>query len=459
MTALIDIFKKTLADLHAGGGPVLAAVSGGADSMALLHLLHRAGIPCGAAYFDHQTRQGASAEDGHFVASAARALGLPFHLGGGDVAALAAERGESFEMAARRARYGFLVETARSSGYAAMATGHHADDQAETVLLRLLRGASPAGLAGIPPVRMEGGLPIVRPLLPFARAEIGAWLVAEGIAWREDASNAETDALRNRVRHQLLPLLARDFNPGITEALNRLAQLQRMDHGLLESLAATARRDCEDGAGRVGRSTFRALNPALQYRCMASWIRSGGGVQDFENVSRAAHFACHGESGKQLDLGNATALYLSAEHAVFAPLNAGAEPRELPLPLPGEAQGFGRHFHARCLAALPAESLSTYCHVGRQVFDADAVAGGIIIRRRRHGDLFRPLGMSGKKKLKDIYNDRGLTRPERAREIVVESGGRILWIPGYTVSQDGAVTEGTAHFLEICIEGPELCGE
>ncbi|HRE17402.1 MAG TPA: tRNA lysidine(34) synthetase TilS [Rhodocyclaceae bacterium] len=353
MAALIETFKKSIDALHPSGGPVLAAVSGGADSMALMHLLHRAGVPCGIAYFDHQTRQGASAEDGRFVAEAAQALSLPFFLGGADVAALAKTSGESFEMAARRARYAFLLDTARDQGYNAIATGHHADDQAETVLLRLLRGSSPAGLAGIPPTRKERGIPIIRPLLEVARSEIRAWLASEKIAWREDTTNAKTDALRNRVRHELLPLLARDFNPGITSALNRLATLQSMDDALLVSLTTQAWQTCGDESGRIRRAAFHTLDPALQFRCLTERIRRAGAEADFETVSRAVAFINDGPAGKQIDLGNGIALFLSAEHAVFAPLTAPAHVDVIYLGLPGTAAAFGKRFEARGLDATP----------------------------------------------------------------------------------------------------------
>jgi len=451
MTTLIDTFRKSVAALHPADGTVLAAVSGGADSMALMHLLHRSGVPCAVAYFDHHTRQGASTEDGHFVAEAARALGQPFYLGGADIAAVAGASGESFEMAARRARYAFFLDTARAHGYTTIATGHHADDQAETVLLRLLRGTSPAGLAGIPSTREEGGVHIIRPLLEFTRVEIRAWLETEGVPWREDATNAETDALRNRVRHELLPLLARDFNPGIAAALNRVATLQRMDNALLDKLAASAQNEIDDGASRVTRAAFRALDPALQFRSLADRIRGVGGEGDFETVSRAVAFVADGPAGKQIDLGNGTALFLSADHAVFAP-RAAEKQDTIRLAIPGTASGFGRHFQVRCLDGLPQEPLATYCHAGRQVFDADALTAPLVIRHRHEGDRIRPLGMEGTRKLKELFNDRGLTRPERDQQLVVESGGEIIWVPGHTVSRETAVTENTRRYVELIVE-------
>jgi len=122
------------------------------------------------------------------------------------------------------------------------------------------------------------------------------------------------------------------------------------------------------------------------------------------------------------------------------------------LGLPGTAAAFGKRFEARGLDALPQEPLATYCHAGRQVFDADVIAKAFLIRHRREGDHIRPLGMEGTRKLKDLFNDRGLTRPERDQQLVVESGGAILWIPGHTVSREAAVTQNTRRFVELIVE-------
>jgi tRNA(Ile)-lysidine synthase len=276
--------------------------------------------------------------------------------------------------------------------------------------------------------------------------------MAEKLPWREDATNAETDALRNRVRHELLPFLARDFNPGIQEALKRLATLQRQDSALLDRLAAAAQDELADESGRMVRAVFRTLDPALQFRCLTDQIRRAVAEADFETVSRAAAFIADGPAGKQIDLGNGVALYLSAEHAVFAPLVSEEEADDIHLAIPGAASGSGRNFEARWLDALPQRPLAEYCHAGRQVFDGDALGDYFIIRRRRAGDRFRPLGMDGTRKLKDVFNDQGLTRPERDRQLVVESGGRIVWIPAHTVSRDAAVTEHTRRYVELCIE-------
>lgn len=451
---LLNSMKQTLAahEMLAGHPRLLVAVSGGADSMALLHLLHRARLAAGVAHFDHQTRNGDSALDAQFTAEAARELGLPFFATNRPIEVLASESGESFEMVARRERYAFLIATAHENGFEAVATGHQADDQAETVLMRLIRGASPTGLAGIPPVREEQGVRFIRPLLDSTREDIVHWLGAEGIAWREDASNGDRRFARNRIRRDLLPLLARDYNPAVSAALNRLARLQRMDERLLDRLSEDALNRCRDAGKRLLRPGFRALDPALQHRAMAACIREAGGEATWECVARAVDFARGGGAGKQVDLGNGVALFAAADHCVFAPVFAPVECRDLILPIPGDARGFGKTFRCRHLDGLPDEPLSRYCHAGRQVFAGSALEKELAIRQRYEGDHFRPMGMAGTRKLKDVFNSLGLTRPERDRQLLVTSGGAVIWIVGHAISQNVAVTEGSQNLIEITVE-------
>ncbi len=420
--------------------------------MALLHLLHRGGCPVAVAHFDHQTRDGASGAEGRFVAEVAESMGVPTHRGGGDIAALAEASTESFEMAARRARYAFLVETANAHGYAAIATGHHADDQAETVLMRLLRGTSPTGLAGIPGRRSEGGIPLLRPLLGIARANLVAWLCGEGLSWREDQSNEDSDILRNRIRHELLPALRRDYNPRIDEALNRLARIQRREDSLLARLTAEAHVRCLDSTGRIDRQAFIVLDEALQHRVMTDIIQGGGGDATYDTVCRGVDLLAHGEAGKQIDAGNGIALFCGDGYGVIAPLRA--EGVEKKLPLPGEATLGGFHFRCKHLAQCPEGLIANHCNPGYQLVDGATLGDSLCVRTRRAGDRFQPMGMKGTKKLKDYFNDLGLTRAERDRQLLVTSGDEIIWVVGHNISGVVAVTGDTTTLVEIEIVRP-----
>ena len=439
-------------------GTVLLAVSGGADSMALLHLLHRGGVTVAVAHFDHQTRNGASTAEGDFVTQVAAELGVPVHRGSGDVAVEAAASQESFEMVARRVRYAFLVEAARAGGYRALITGHHADDQAETVLMRALRGTSPTGLAGIQAVGAVSGLPLLRPLLSFRRAELEAWLRGEGLGWMEDASNQVEDVVRNRVRHQLLPLLARDYNPRVVEALNRMAALQRRESVLLTRLAEEAQRTCVDQTG-MAREAFATLDEALQFRMMTMGIQAAGGEATADTVDRAVVFMGQGDTGKQLDVGNRVCLRLSREHGVFeGDTPSSKQDHTWVLPVPGDVVVEGCTVLCRVLDRAPDGPLKSYCSPTRQVFDGAVLSGALTLRTRLRGDRFQPLGMSGTKKLKDYFNDLGLSRAERDRQLLVLCDDEILWVVGHGISRTAAVTESTKSWIEINMVDDEATG-
>jgi tRNA(Ile)-lysidine synthase len=222
------------------GDSVLVAVSGGADSVALLHLLaemKELNLELRVAHLNHRLRGAESDDDETFVRVLAGELGLPCVVEAVDVRALAAAEKRSLEDAGRAARRAFLLRTAAENGCRKIATGHHADDQAETVLLRLLRGAGVRGLAAIPPATPDG---LVRPLIDCYRDELRDYLQTRGIAFREDPSNLDRSHLRNRVRHELIPTLQRDFNPAIVQILCRTSGTMAEVQGVLSSIAARA---------------------------------------------------------------------------------------------------------------------------------------------------------------------------------------------------------------------------
>lgn len=271
-------------------GPVIVAVSGGADSLVLLHILNAVcgtfGVTLHVATYDHGLRGAEGAEDAAYVREMAEKWGLPVTVGAGDVRALAAEWRLGLESAARRARYAFLIETARAVGAQTVATGHHQDDQAETVLLHVLRGAGLAGLRGMLPITHLGEVRLVRPLLAVTRAELTAYAAAAGITPRHDATNDDLTYTRNRLRHQIMPLL-RGINPDVSSALARLAETAREDYtALLATLPPIA-------PPRLPRPDFLAMKPAVQrlwLRCAAADLRPGIELS-FERTSAAIRFA------------------------------------------------------------------------------------------------------------------------------------------------------------------------
>jgi len=449
--ALLDHVRAVIAahDMLRAGDRVLAAASGGPDSVALVHALRELGYPVEIAHFDHQTRGGQSAQDAQFVARLAKRLGIPCHVGSRPVAREARETGRSFEQHARDARYAFLLRIARERSIGVIATGHHADDQAETLLLRIIRGSGIHGLAGIPPVRVAEGLRIVRPLLDCSRPEILAYLKGKRLRYCTDVTNADQSIPRNRVRHELLPLLERRYNPGVRAALLRLAEMQRLQNALLRPLEEEALARSVNAAGAIDRAQFAGLTEALRRGCVARLAQRWGVGCDFARVLAATAFILYGATGRRLDIGGGVYLYNSRAATFF--VSSGRKPVVVcePLLIPGETRALGRRFVARRLDNAPDRPLRAYCTPARQVFDADEVGARLYVRVRRPGDRFAPLGMHGEKKLSDFFIDRGVPAPCRDAVPLIADDARIFWVVGYMPSSSGAVGPRTRHFLEI----------
>lgn len=266
----------------AGGERVVVAVSGGPDSTVLVSVLAALRddlrLELHVAHLNHGLRPDAS-EDAVAVAGMAERLGYPYHGGTRDVRGAAARSGRSIEDAARDARYGFLTEVARRIGATVIATGHTRDDQAETVLMRLLRGSGPRGLAGIPPVRPHAGLRVIRPLIDAARADIAGYLARTRLAAREDPTNQDLAMLRNRVRLVLLPILE-GYNSDVRRALARLAELLRDEADALDALSAPeidAVLHETDATVHIPSAAFARLPVALQRRALREAIRRARG--------------------------------------------------------------------------------------------------------------------------------------------------------------------------------------
>ena len=428
---------------------VLAAVSGGPDSVCLLHALLALGYRIEVAHLDHGTRDGESSEDAVFVREMADRLSLPFHGVRCEVESMAAESKDSFEEVARHARYEFLLRTTCQRNCAALATGHHADDQAETVLMRLLRGTTPRGLGGIPPVRMEGSVRIVRPLIACTREDILGYLTRAGISWRTDRTNTDTRYPRNRIRHELLPALERDYNPQVRAALCRLAEVQRGEDEFVLRLATEFLEACLDERGRLCRSDFSQGHVALQRRALVLLGWSYGVDLPFERVDEAVRFVCGGGAGRAFDLGGGLLIRNTRRVAELVSETETPGSEAVPLTVPGETAAFGRRFCVRRLERPPSEPVKNHCTPWRQLFDADALGVDLAVRHRLPGDRFTPLGMDGTRKLKDYFIDLGLAHSERNEQVLLVTGGRIAWVVGRAIDAAFAVHAGTRDCIEV----------
>lgn len=266
--------------------PALIGVSAGRDSVALLHMLRAQGANLTVCHFDHRLRPESSDEAG-FVRQLAAQIGVSFELGQGDVATRARERRQSLEAAARDARYEFFAEVAGRLGCARLFLGHHADDQAETFLLQAFRGAGSAGLGGMRPVTMrrfgEVELEIVRPLLGMWREEINEYVAEHSLPFCEDSSNADPAFARNRVRHEILPMIERVFGRDVRAALWRSAEILRAEDEFIAEIP-----ELQQTPNELCTAALRAMPLALQRRMIQKWLTARGvegvGFREIEEV-------------------------------------------------------------------------------------------------------------------------------------------------------------------------------
>jgi tRNA(Ile)-lysidine synthase len=440
-------------DLIPRGSRVAVAVSGGPDSIALVHVLkdlQRAGgyTLAGLAHFNHRLRGWAAEADERFCRGVAAAIGVPVDVESADVTALAAGWGVSIETAGRRARYEFLERAALRLAADRVAVGHTRNDQAETFLLRLLRGAGPRGLGGIHP---RAGV-VVRPLLEATRADVMAFLAERRVEWREDESNADVAIPRNRVRHELIPFLAERFSPGVVDVLAREAALARDEDAWLETraieLASSVVLDMEGAHIRLDAAALRAAPVPLARRIVRGALAEveGAGFAGFEHVDAVLGI----EAGQALDLPGVHVARPGAE-IIIRPASArqAGEPNGFAysLSIPGEVEiaEAGWLISAERGAGAPGNLDSRGHEVAVQ---ASGLGPELTVRSRRPGDALRPLGLGGRKKLQDLLVDRKVARTERDRlPLVVDRNDRIVWVVGQAVAEDFRVTEPAASVI------------
>lgn len=451
-------FKKTAVDgrLIVPGDRLLVALSGGPDSVALVALLLKLRdempLEVRLAHFNHRLRDEAG-EDERFVRDLARRWVLPLVVESADVRSFASRKKLNLEEAGRDLRYGFLRRAAAAAGATKIATGHTMTDQAETVLMRLLRGTGLAGLGGIAPVVAGAPCPVVRPLLDVSGPELRAWLDAAGIPFREDASNRDLRFLRNRIRAELLPELARHYEPQVVAHLARLAGIVREDdellHGFVHELAdefiLRRRRDVS-----LDLKTLPLLLPALARRIAREFLREiAGSLRDisYDDVGSVLGLG----EGKELVLRKGLALRREGGRVGLKKRAAPATPYEM--------SWDGRVELAVAAAGLTLKGTRRKADASRRSFKnddqaaADLDAGTLVfpltVRSRKPGDLYRPLGSPGRKKLKEILRAKGVPAGGRDRLPVVLSRGEIVWVPGLPVGEKYKVTRAATTVFSI----------
>ena len=440
------------------GDRILVAVSGGPDSLALLHTLlalrEKYDLTLTVAHLDHSLRP-ESKEDARFVKEVAKSLGFTSYSKRVDVAGFCKRKRLSPEEGAREVRYAFLEGVAKKARASKIALGHTLDDQGETVLMRLIRGAGPKGLEGIPPVRGK----IIRPLIEVRRREIVKYLEHDKVSFLSDPSNQDMGFLRNRVRRRLIPLLERQFNPRIIATLARTGQLLASEQVRETSgEQAWVRAMSERGRGRTTKivldlSKVLGYNKMLQRKAIREALRRIRGdlkQVGFAHVNSVLDLA-KGFVGGTVELPGGFRAKKGYGEIVFE--------KNLP---PDPARSFTLSVAVPGVTKLPGGSLKTSLHPiikaprawrkmdGRVAwFDVERVHLPLNVRSRKEGDRFWPLGLPGLKRLKEVLIDDKIAREERDRLPLLADREGILWIVGHRITERAKLRPQTKKTLKV----------
>ena len=442
MTDLLQRVAENIArrQLLKRGQKILVAVSGGADSLVLLRILHSLAKKnrwhISVAHFNHRLRGRAGDADEKLVRQTAAALKLPFVVESADVKKFAAQSKLSVEMAARKLRHEFLARAGTRQKTSVVALAHHADDQVELFFLRLLRGAGGEALAGMKwsaPSPADKKITLVRPLLNFSKAGLLAFARENKIRFRDDATNFSTDFLRSRVRNELLPLLRRNYQPGLNKAVLRLMEIVGAESDFVGTAAVA-----------MAKGDFEKLPVAIQRRVLQAQLAGLGVAADFDLIeSLRQSVDCFVSVGSQISVSRDAGGKVVLRAEQFSKFDE----RELFVKLgrAGEAVFGGRKFDWKLTAPAairaPSQNQSEF-------FDADKVGGEIILRHWRAGDRFQPTGLKSPVKLQDLFVNAKIPRARRRGLILAAAAaGEIFWVEGLRIGEHFKLTPQTRRQL------------
>ena len=453
------------------GDTLLVAVSGGPDSVALVHILlalaPKFSFQVAIAHLNHCLRDDESERDEAFVVSLAEQLQLPAHVERQDVRRYQKSRRLSLEEAARQVRYRFYHAIAAKCGYEKIALGHHSDDNAELILMYLLRGSGPLGLCGIPPVRDDK---IIRPLIDIKRSEIMDYIAVKGLDYVEDSSNRDSQYLRNKVRDRLIPELKAEYNPKLVDSLNRLASITDAEERWIESLIQPIFEKVIvfEEQGRIGFdiSELNQQTIAVRRRLIRKAVlKVKGNLRRlaFAHVEAAVKLAEEGPEFGVLDLPDRIrisrqndVLMMSGEaqnlrHLANGPLLSLTPDYEYWLPKPGQISIKEAALKIR-FSEIPPEHSSDWQPSGQGTgvayFDMDKIHFPLVIRNFRPGDRFSPLGMTGRQKLKKFFIDHKISRTERTKCPILLSRNEIIWVVGHRLDDAVKIGSQTRRILK-----------
>jgi tRNA(Ile)-lysidine synthase len=436
------------------GDRVIVAVSGGPDSVCLLDVLNRLSqeleINLVAAHYDHGLRQDEDEIEAQLVKDIAASMCIPFEF---EKAPAMLKDSPSLEERARDARYAFLEKIRSKYGAQKIAMGHNLNDQAETVIIRLLRGSGPSGLAGIPPVRDNI---IIRPLIETARDEIINYLKAKRIPFATDSSNTDKKHLRNRIRLELMPMLL-EYQPRLFEHLGTISNIIRDEDEFLESMASEwiKSESIKAGHGDISAavSSVKNLPAPLKNRVIRNLLKQVDGnvyPMEYDHVLSVLNLLDNEQPQCSIDLPNGITV-----KKIYNRLNFYSKSEEQHTEYSYLIKGTGTHRLGTSGQTLILEELESYPDIhtagekATAYLDADKVQFPLIARNFRPGDRFVPLGMKGHKKLKNFFIDLKVPSKKRALTPILTSGDKVVWVCGYRIDERFKVTAGTKRVLRV----------
>lgn len=458
--------------------PIIAGVSGGPDSLCLMEVLRQAGYPVIVAHFNHRLRPEADA-DAMFVEQSAARLKIPSIVDGADVRAYADKEGLSIEEAARSLRYRFMFNLARQKAAQAVAVGHTADDQVETVLMHFLRGSGLTGLKGMSHRTIlktfDSEIPLVRPLLDVWREETVVYCAVNGLRPHYDSSNDSLNFLRNRIRHLLIPNLE-SYNPRFREAILRMIQSLQADHAILNETLEHVWRECVTSSShdvlafdsaKIARQSLGHQRNLIRH---AMQILRPGQETNYAALERAAAFIRDSNRSTRVDLKGGLWMFREGGSIYVCTADADLPFRRWPqmpagmdshdVSIPGQlalAGGWKFSCERWRLPALAREQSEKNDDQFQVWLDAARLPDVLELRVRQPGDRFEPLGMDGhSQKLSDFLINAKMPRRARARWPLLCAGDVVVWVPGYRPSHLFRLTNATRNVVYFAISFPTM---
>lgn len=449
---------------------VVVGVSGGPDSVALLHILlklsSKYSLKLGVAHLNHSLRQDDSDQEADFVSALAKKFNLSCYLEKVDIRKYQLEKKLSLEDAGRRARYAFFNQVAEADKFNKIALGHHADDNAELVLMNLFRGSGPLGLSGIPKVRNHK---IIRPLIELKRYQLITFLNKNGLNYVSDTSNKDTEYIRNRIRHKLIPLLETSYNPKIIDTLNRLTSIVSSEEEWIEGVVHLAFKktvlSIADNQITLSVARLSESHLALQRRIIRKAIATIKGDLrriSFSHIGSAINLLKGRTALGTLDFPDRIRIQRSEDILTVTRqknalrdfeiksgrVSANAFVHKIEQPGSIFVKEVGLHLK---FTETDSKDLPDLCRTGQKTafFDRDSIRFPLVIRNFQPGDRFKPLGAMGTQKIKKYFIDKKVPKAERAKCAVLLSQGKIIWLVGHRIDENFKVMPSSRKVLKV----------